>query len=84
MNRYLSDHPNIWNFIDEIKAEESVSSFTLIRVEKDIHENRGRNFVDLQRDLDIQVYKCEYLSGKYDIMQYLTNVSNCVCDDKAS
>ena len=48
----------------------------------DTLKTKGRNKKDIQKDLEIEKYKCEYLSNKYDVMQYFENISKCIANIK--
>ena len=58
-----------------IRAEATTAALKFLHVENDTLKVKGRNKVDILRDLHIQTCKCEYLSNKIDIMVYLEKVS---------
>ena len=51
-----------------------------MRLNNDTLSYRKRNILDVDRDLEIQNAKIRYLTDKIDIMEYLDEVSNCVCN----
>jgi hypothetical protein len=75
LNNFFTIHPNIWLFIRKIQSEESNAALTYSRINDGILNRRGRNKVDIQNDLEIQKLKCEYLSKKISVMEYLEKVS---------
>jgi hypothetical protein len=77
---FLGNHPNIWLYINKIKAEESTATLKYIRLNNDTLSYRNRNILDVDRDLQFQNAKIRYLTDKIDIMEYLDEVSNCVCN----
>jgi hypothetical protein len=77
---FLGTHPNIWLYINKIKAEESTATLKYIRLNNDTLSYRNRNILDVDRDLQFQNAKIRYLTDKIDIMEYLDEVSNCVCN----
>ena len=80
MEKFLGTHPNIWLFINKIKAEESTATLKYMRINNDTLSYRKRNAVDVDRDLEIQNAKIRYLTNKINIMEYLNEVSDCVCN----
>jgi hypothetical protein len=49
-----------------------------MRLNNDTLSYRKRNVIDVDRDLQIQNCKIRYLTNKINIMEYLTEVSQCV------
>jgi hypothetical protein len=80
LNNFFPNHPNIWVFITKLQAEEATATLKFIRIEKDTLKQRGRNKVDVTRDLEIQTCKCELLAKKIDLLEYLNKVSDGVHD----
>jgi hypothetical protein len=80
LEKFLGTHPNIWLFINKIKAEESTATLKYMRINNDTLSYRKRNAVDVDRDLEIQNAKIRYLTNKINIMEYLNEVSDCVCN----
>jgi hypothetical protein len=77
LEKFLGNHPNIWLFINKIKAEESTATLKYMRLNNETLSYRKRNIVDVNRDLEIQNAKIRYLTKKISIMEYLTEVSKC-------
>ena len=46
LHKFLRKNPNIWTFINKIKAEEVACSLKYIRLEKEILYKRERNIID--------------------------------------
>ena len=51
-----------------------------MRINNDTLSYRKRNAVDVDRDLEIQNAKIRYLTKKINIMEYLNEISDCVCN----
>ncbi len=64
----------------KIKAEESTATLKFMRLTNDTLIYRNRNIKDVDRDLEIQNAKIRYLTHKTSIMEYLDEVSNCICN----
>ena len=77
LDKFLSTHPNIWKFINLMKAEESSSTLKYIHIEDGTLQTRGRNKIDVERDNKILALKCDYLSYKIDFMGYLEKLPEC-------
>ena len=76
LSNYLKKHPNTWVFIQKIKNEETNALLNYNRIIDKSIIKRGRNKRDVERDLKIMKFKCEFLSNKYNLMVYLDNVAN--------
>ena len=77
LEKFLWNHPNIWLFVNKIKAEESTATLKYMRLNNETLSYRKTNIVDVNRDLEIQNAKIRYLTKKISIMEYLTEVSKC-------
>jgi hypothetical protein len=77
LEKFLGNQPNIWLFINKIKAEESTATLKYMGLNNETLSYRKRNIVDVNRDLEIQNAKIRYLTKKISIMEYLTEVSKC-------
>ena len=67
-------------FINKIKAEESTATLKYMRLNNDTLSYRKRNIHDVDSDLEIQNAKIQYLTKKINIIEYLNEVSSCVCN----
>ena len=77
LNKFIKKHPSIWLFILKIREESCAYEVDYCRLE--LGELRlGRNKVDIERDLKMQLAKCSYLQNEYSIMEYLDKVSEVV------
>ena len=76
----MRSHPNVWVFINKIKAEETTATLKYMRTTNATLAKRNRNTVDVERDLKIQTAKIDLLMNKITTMEFLDEVSEIVCN----
>ena len=80
LEKFLSSLPNVWVFINKIKAEESTATLKYMRTTNAALAKRNRNTVDVERDLKIQTAKIDLLTNKITTMEFLDEDSEIVCN----
>ena len=66
-------HPNVWKFCDVLQQEEF--SLVQVRYESLVQGNfksKGRNKIDLQRDMDLLKAKIKFLNSTKALEDYVT------------
>ena len=78
LSLWLHKHPNIWNFINKIKVEESSAFLKFLRINDGTFKGRSRSYKDAKRDEEILTCKFDLATKKISIMEYLNRVSKCI------
>ena len=73
-------HPNIWLFIGTIKQEEATYGCNFYRLELGKYKQRGRNKVDMERDIAILLAKNKYISNTVSIFEFLSYLGHIMHD----
>ena len=66
-----STHPNIWKFIEIIQDDEFKQNLKKIRLDASFLVVRGRNKVDVARDLQIEKFKNNLLQKEISLKDFL-------------
>jgi hypothetical protein len=68
--------PNIWKYILLLKQEEATANLKIIAIEKGVLKSRGRNKLDVIRDLEISNLKLKYLLNEISYEDLFLKLSN--------
>ena len=78
-------HPHLWKFIEYIEDEDTITTSRFYKLTAGVLRERGRNAVDVERDLKIATSKLKLASKdpEFTIMHYLDAVEECTHDYSA-